>query len=236
MAGVVSNRLLGLVLIVALIGAGGRTLWLWLDKPVARIAIRGDLAHIDQHYLNERLTPLVRGKTWLSVDLNALKDEASSISWIKSAEISRRWPSTLVFHLTEQRPIAYWQDGELLNRDGKAFNMRGVKTAGDLPHLGGPPGSGSEVVSYFEDLKSTLAPLDMSISQLRLEPRGAWRFQINDNFWVMIGRTDREQRLKRFIAAWQRDLKNRSSNIRYIDLRYPNGIAVSWHGTSATAG
>ena len=31
-------------------------------------------------------------------------------------------------------------------------------------------------------------------------------------------------------AAWQRQLEGQASHIRYIDLRYPNGVAVAWHG------
>ena len=235
MASVVSNRLLGLVLIVALLGAGGRTLWLWLDKPIQRIAIKGELRHIDTAYLNQQILPMVKGQTWLSVDLQELRANTMQAGWIKNARISRRWPNTLVVDIDERRPVAYWNDGQLLGQDGEAFSLKGVTNVGQLPHLGGPPGSGPEVIDYLDYLQKLLTPLSLSVSQLRLEPRGAWRFQANDNFWVMVGQNDREQRLKRFIAAWQRDLESRHQSIRYIDLRYPNGIAVSWHGESAAA-
>ncbi|WP_338061204.1 hypothetical protein [Kushneria phosphatilytica] len=49
----------------------------------------------------------------------------------------------------------------------------------------------------------------------------------------MVGRTDSDERILRFMTAWQRGLKKRADDIRYLDLRYPNGLAVAWHGQSA---
>ena len=86
------------------------------------------------------------------------------------------------------------------------------------------------MLAELDALQSQLGGLGLNVSQLRLEPRGAWRFQVNDSVWVMLGRNDREARLARFMAAWQRRLGDEASQIRYIDLRYPNGVAVAWHG------
>ena len=132
--------------------------------------------------------------------------------------------------LFEQQPVAYWNDGELLNVRGDAFQAGPVTQLGNLPNLAGPKGSGSEVLAELDALQSQLGGLGLNVSQLRLEPRGAWRFQVNDSVWVMLGRNDREARLARFMAAWQRRLGDEASQIRYIDLRYPNGVAVAWHG------
>lgn len=46
----------------------------------------------------------------------------------------------------------------------------------------------------------------------------------------MLGRGDLDARLGRLEAAWRRELGEVASHIRYIDLRYPNGVAVAWHG------
>ncbi|WP_106478371.1 cell division protein FtsQ/DivIB [Phytohalomonas tamaricis] len=235
MASSTSNRLLGLILIVALLGAGGRTLWLWLDRPIETVSIRGDLHHVNAAYLQRHLSPLIRGQTWLSIDLDRVRDEARGIDWIHEARVARHWPNALTFELYEQRPVAWWNDNELLNSDGEPFKVGSIMSVGRLPNLAGPRGSGSEVLAYLDKLQRTLAPLGMKVTQLRLEPRGAWRFQVDDNVWVMLGRNDGTDRLKRFIAAWQRGLNKQAERIRYIDLRYPNGIAVAWHGETSMA-
>jgi len=229
------GTLLGVLMLVVLIGAGGRALWLWLDKPIERVSISGDLNYVSASYLQKELAPLVRGHTWLSLSLTDLRNEAREIGWLREVTISREWPNTLRFVLYEQDPVARWNDDRLLNSRGQSFAPGPVTDLGRrLPDLGGPKGSGREVLGYYDSLRRTLSDLGLSITQLRLEPRGAWRFQVNDGVWVILGRADLDVRLARFIAAWKRQLGEEASQIRYIDLRYPNGVSVARHGETTT--
>lgn len=221
---------LGILLLLILLGAGGRALWTWLDRPIERVAIRGELQHVSADYLRSQLAPLLQGQTWLSADLSALRRRARNIDWLAEVRLSREWPYALVFELVEQVPVARWNDGYLLNPDGEPFAFAPVEPPADLPDLAGPVGSGAEVLAYHDRLVSRFEALGLTITQLRLEPRGAWRFQLDDGVWVMLGRNDREARLARLTAAWQRQLGPQATHIRYIDLRYPNGVAVAWHG------
>lgn len=220
----------GLILLMVLLIAGGRTLWLWLDRPIERVSIRGELTHVSAGYLRKELSPLIEGESWLSVDLGELRRRVRNIDWLAEVRVSREWPDTLSFELFEQEPVARWNDSRLLNPMGEPFAAGPVSPPEDLPDLAGPEGSGAEVLAYYDKLRPRFSSLDLEISQLRLEARGAWRFQLNDSVWVMLGRNDRNARLSRLSAAWQRQLSGQASQIRYIDLRYPNGVAVAWHG------
>ncbi|WP_299230551.1 cell division protein FtsQ/DivIB [uncultured Halomonas sp.] len=221
---------LGVLLLLVLFGAGGRALWLWLDRPLERVSIGGDLEHVSADYLRDRLSPLLRGHTWLSVNVSELREQALAVDWIAEARVSREWPNALTLELVEQVPVARWNDDSLLNSRGEPFAIGSVSPPGGLPDLAGPEGSGAEVLAYHERLATRFAEMGLELTQLRLEPRGAWRFQLNDGVWVMLGRGDREGRLARLTAAWRRQLERQASHIRYIDLRYPNGVAVAWHG------
>ena len=224
------GSLLGVLLLGVLLLAGGRALWLWLDRPIERVSISGELSHVTADYLREQLAPLVRDETWLSADLPALRARAREIGWLAEVRVAREWPYALTFELVEQVPVARWNDDYLLNPEGEPFAFGPVSPPGDLPDLAGPADSGAEVLAYHERLVSHFEVLGLAITQVRLEPRGAWRFQLDDGVWVMLGRNDRQARLARLAAAWQRELGTRASHIRYIDLRYPNGVAVAWHG------
>ncbi|MGM0535912.1 MAG: cell division protein FtsQ/DivIB [Pseudomonadota bacterium] len=224
------GSLVGVLLLALLLGAGGRALWIWLDRPIERVSVRGELQHVSADYLRSRLAPLIQGQTWLSVDLPELRHEARQIGWLAEVRVSREWPDALQFDLVEQVPVARWNDDRLLNPQGEPFAFGPVSPPDDLPDLAGPPGSGAEVLGYHARLDAQFATQGIEVRQLRLEPRGAWRFQLDSGVWVMLGRNDRAARLGRLTAAWQRELGPLASHIRYVDLRYPNGVAVAWHG------
>lgn len=226
------NAWLGLILLALLLGAGGRALWLWLDRPIERVSIRGEWEYVSADYLRTQLAPLVQEATWLSADLGELRQRALRIGWLSEVRISREWPNALVFELVEQTPVARWNDDFLLNPQGESFAFAPLAVPQGLPDLAGPTGSGEEVLTYYRRLTPHFQGLSLSLSQLRLEPRGAWRLQLSNGAWVMLGRRQHEIRLARLSASWQRALAQVGDHIRYIDLRYPNGVAVAWHGES----
>ena len=226
---------LGLILFIVLLVAGGRVLWLWLDRPIERVSIRGELEHVSADYLRAQLAPLVERQSWLALDLGELRERVRDIGWLDEVRVSRQWPDTLTLELFEQEPVARWHDDELLNPRGDPFPFGSVTPPEGLPDLAGPAGSGAEVLAYYDRLQRHFAGLGVSILQLRLEPRGAWRLQLDSGVWVMLGRSDRDARLARLEAAWRRQLGSEASQIRYIDLRYPNGVAVAWHGETVSA-
>jgi cell division protein FtsQ len=226
------NVWFGLLLLVLLLGAGGRALWLWLDTPVERVSVRGEWDYVSADYLRKQLAPLVRDARWLSVDLKTLRQLALDIGWLKEVRISRQWPDALTFELVEQTPVARWNDDQLLNPDGVPFTFAPLAPPSGLPDLAGPNSSSQEVWAYYQTLGERFATLDLTLDQLRLEPRGAWRLQLSDGAWVMLGRRQQQARLKRLVASWQGELGEHAGAIRYVDLRYPNGVAVAWHGDS----
>lgn len=224
------RTLVGLLLLALLLGGGAHALWKWLDRPIERVSIRGDMRHVGPDYLRAQLAPLVRDRQWLSVDLSALREQALNIGWLKEVHIRREWPNGLGFELVEQLPVARWNDDQLLNDRGEPFDFKPAQAPDGLIYLSGPDDSSREVLSYHDQLSSRLDSENLEVVQLRLESRGAWRFQLDDGLWVMLGRANHSSRLERFEAVWQRRLADQASYIRYIDLRYPNGVAVAWHG------
>lgn len=223
------GALAGLLLFL-LLGAGTRALWIWLDRPVEHVSIRGDMRHVGADYLRAQLAPLVSERRWLSVDLSALREQALEIGWLKEVHIRREWPIGLHFDLVEQSPVAHWNDDQLLNMQGDPFDFEPTRAPEGLIYLSGPDDSSHEVLAYYERLASRLHGERLEVTQLRLESRGAWRFQLKDGLWIMLGRGNHASRLERFKTVWRHRLAAQASYIRYIDLRYPNGVAVAWHG------
>lgn len=226
------STLLGILLLGLLLAAGGNALWFWLDRPIQRVSIHGELHYASAGYLRSQLTPLVRGQTWLAVDIEELRKQALKVGWLSEVRIRREWPNALSFELTEQVPAATWNDDQLLNEQGVPFDYGSITPPEGLPVLAGVGDSGKEVLAYYAELSERFASMNVGIEQLRLVARGAWRFQLDNGVWIILGRNDRAARLGRLEAAWQRELGSVASHIRYIDLRYPNGVAVAWRDPS----
>jgi cell division protein FtsQ len=61
-----------------------------------------------------------------------------------------------------------------------------------------------------------------------MDERGAWTVELAGGQRVRLGRRDVDARLDRFFSAVLPALGAQLDRIRYFDLRYTNGFAVSW--------
>jgi cell division septal protein FtsQ len=43
------------------------------------------------------------------------------------------------------------------------------------------------------------------------------------------------EKIRRLVVVWETDLSQQSNKIKTIDLRYPNGLAVSWQDRKSVA-
>jgi len=161
------------------------------------------------------------------------------LPWLREARVERRWPDTLVVSLTEHVPLARWNDNALINEAGEVF-VAAVST--QLPRLTGPEESSAEVVAAYRRHQAALAPLGMTIDELRLSPRLAWRLRLDNGMTLALGREQTDARLARFVAMYPRMFGAQPEKEVVavaqgtspaapitpvtVDLRYPDGFAV----------
>ena len=73
------------------------------------------------------------------------------------------------------------------------------------------------------------------MASLTMESRGGWKFKLNDDVEVLLGREDIMERMTRYLQIVAgRELAARMSDIKTIDTRYSNGVAVSWKDDSSS--
>ncbi|HEY6822000.1 MAG TPA: cell division protein FtsQ/DivIB, partial [Burkholderiales bacterium] len=73
-----------------------------------------------------------------------------------------------------------------------------------------------------------LAPLGNPIERVVLTARFAWQLRLADGLNLMLGRDPQvaEERLRRFVGAYDATLGKIARKHEYVDLRYPNGFAL----------
>jgi len=117
---------------------------------------------------------------FFSADLARLRALFETVPWVRQAQVRRLWPDTLRVQLEEHQPLAVWNEDQMLNTWGEAFNANQGELADgvELVHLFGPPQSEARVVQRYAELLRWLEPLQLTVQQLRLNPRHAWSAQL----------------------------------------------------------
>jgi cell division protein FtsQ len=219
-----SKSLLG-VLLVGILVAG----WIKLSNPntfpIHRVKIEGTYSHVNATALRQTILPFIQ-KGFLKIDVADLQDRLQQLPWIYSATIQRVWPDSLIITLTEQKALARYNDNALLNQYGELFNVDPNHLPQDLPIFIAPMGQQILVWQTYQKLSTLLTPLSLKITILGLDARQSWRLQLSNGIVLFLGKTDPEQRLQRFVAAYPQVVGNRAEQINYVDLRYAHGISV----------
>ncbi|MCY1291126.1 Cell division protein FtsQ [compost metagenome] len=217
---------------------GAQRLMPYADRPISRVSVSGELSYISQAAVQQHLAPFLGGARFFSVDLAGMRAELESMPWIAHAEVRRVWPDQVSIRLEEQLPVARWGDEALLNNQGQAFTPRELDNYESLPQLVGPQRAQEQVMQQYQMLSQMLRPLGFSIVRLELRDRGSWFLAANvsstgERVELAIGRDHLVEKMRRFIAVYDKTLKEQIANIARIDLRYANGLAVTWRAPVA---
>ena len=195
------------------------------------LEVKTPVAHVTEAQIRLVAERQVRG-TFFTVDLDRVRASLEKLPWVREALVERRWPDTLVVSLVEHAPLARWNDDALVSTAGEVF----VAAVSDrLPRLVGPEDSADEVVAAYLRHQKALAPLGMTIEELRLTPRRAWRMRLDTGMTLALGRDKTDARLARFVELYPRLFgPQRAADGETVaalapatvDLRYPDGFAV----------
>lgn len=195
------------------------------------------MSYISQQAVQQRIAPFV-ASSFFTIDLAGMRSELEQMPWIAHAEVRRVWPDQVTIRLEEQLPVARWGDGALLNNQGQAFAPREVANYEHLPQLFGPQRAQQQVMQQYQALSQMLRPLGFSIARLELRERGSWFLTTGagssgPGIELLLGRGNLVEKMRRFIAIYEKTLKEQITNIASIDLRYANGLAVGWRAPAA---
>lgn len=223
-------RYFTLLLLVGL-GLSFILLWRYVTRPGAFpftvVQVVTDGNHIPEATLKSLIKAKMHGG-FFSLHERPIVRVLGQLPWVARVDIKRVWPNTLRIHLTEQKPLAVWNGNQLLNLAGQPFSPNIQTFPSPLPHLNGPSDSLGQVLQRYRHMSLELLSLNLYIKSLSLSPRHAWRMMLSNGVQVLIGRIDVEQRLNVFVQLYPMLQQRVHKTIKSIDLRYPNGMAVSF--------
>jgi cell division protein FtsQ len=220
------RALTGLLVLGGLAGAAWQLAY-WEPRllPIRVIEVQGELHPHSSEMLQQTISERLRGG-FLTANLQELKEAADSISWVGGASIRRVWPDRLQVRVEEHKPIARWNDKDLVTAEGLVFHPRGGAIPAGLPTLAGDDRRAPEVVARYLKWRDDLMLAGHLIQVLGVDARGAWSLELVSAVRLELGTEQVEQRLRRFLAnAAQLEA---AGEPKVVDLRYSNGFAVTW--------
>lgn len=184
--------------------------------------------HMDHVDVQKILSPLV-SHGFFGVEVNGIKNRLTQLSWVSRVTVRRIWPDQVWVTIVEKNPVAQWNGNSLLNATGDTF-VPDVSSSAlvDLPQLVGPEGKQGYVLQYYNEINQLLTGLHFSVSRLELTSGRVWNITLSNGMKLTLDHKDFLTRFGHFVKVYPRVVGAHASEIDYVDLRYPNGLAVKW--------
>jgi cell division protein FtsQ len=195
--------------------------------PIRWLELHGEFQRVSAEQLRASLAPGM-GTNFFTVDLHALREAAAANAWVSAVRVQKEWPDTVSVYVEEYEPVAHWNRGELVGRDGRAFSVPEADEIQGLPWLQGPPARLDDVLQTWVTLNERLQPLGQEVQRLAVDERGSWSLELTGGTRVYLGRDSTDERLARLLGSWDALMEEQDVPPRDIDLRYTNGFAVVW--------
>lgn len=200
-----------------------------MNMSVSQVDVRGQLRFVKQNDLQRILAKHVENG-FLTVELREIKEKMEDLPWVFSVRLRRAWPDKIIVNVQEQKPVAVWTDKGLINEKGELFLPKDLKEidTGFLPTIVGPQERMEQTWERFLILRETFDDYELGIRRMVLDEKGGQKIVLKNGIHVVLGSQDLEKRLTRFFGVYEKHLESQKRQIETIDLRYTNGVAVSW--------
>lgn len=193
--------------------------------PIEIVSLTDHLEYVDRNKLKDLIAKEAE-QGFLGLRIGHLKEEVQSLPWVKNVSVQRVWPRKLAIGIVEQQPLARWQDEYIVVTDGTLINSD--YNFEDLPDFYGQDRKQlSKMIDVYMLLLSNLKPIGIAVNRLEIMPDQGWRAMLDNGIDLIIGRNEIEERLARFVVAYQSKFSIENKDVSIVDLRYTNGLAVA---------
>lgn len=198
-----------------------------LARPVGQVIVEGEFLYVGKERTMELINAELHGD-FLELDLMRLKTALETDPWVEQASLSRTWPDSLIVKISEQKPIARWGEQGFMNQRGEIIRVESTAELMGLPRLDGEEKDARRIMQQYQDLAQLLRGRGLEIQALSSDRKKSWRVTLKGNIEIAIGRDQVMEKMRRFITVYDQHLHALWTDVKAIDVRYTNGVAVQW--------
>ena len=169
---------------------------------------------------------LQSGQSILEFDPRAARRRLQDLSWVKTAQVERRLPDTIIVRLKERKALALWQHNSrhaLIDMSGKIITRRNLDRFAHLPIVVGrrAPGTAAQLIEMLSRKPALFAQVQAAV----LVGGRRWDIRLKNGIKVYLPEAET-------FAAWVRlaqlEAENRifDRDVAAIDLRFPDRLVV----------
>ena len=198
--------------------------------PIKELRLEGEFVHLDPEVVHNAVLDEL-GDNYFSLDLQRIERAVEDLAWAYRATVKRSWPNGLVVRVEEQRPVARWGEKDWLNEQAQIIHLEQAADSKDMVLLHGPDSTAAEVLEKYKQWSPQLAGMGLKVDGLKVDDRFAWSLRMTaeasgSGVEILLGLDEHDRRMHRFFDAYTL-LQQQGSVPITVDLRYPNGFAVT---------
>lgn len=195
--------------------------------PIKYVKIEGAFQYVSKDEIKTLLEPLV-DVGFFDANVQAIQETLTQLIWVESVKVNRVWPDALAIKIKEKHPYVRWGDEALVNSRGEIITPKDIEPFTNLPILYGPEGQQVKSLEIMKGVNTALADQAMQMAEFSINNRWAWKIKLTTGLEILLGRNDQLKKLQRFMKTVDVLGREQVNAMAVVDLRYPNGYAVSW--------
>ncbi len=192
--------------------------------PIRTVHVYG-VNRVNQQDIQSALTPLLENG-FFATKIDRIRDRLREFVWVSDILVRRTWPDLVDITIVEKNAVARWKIGGLLSDNGEVFSPDRKTWPDELPMFAGGAGKQIIMLEHFKNINRILVPLHAKIAYLELTPYEAWKLTLDNGVTLQMGQKDILTRLEHFVKVYSKIIGERADRVEYVDLRYPNGVAI----------
>jgi len=195
--------------------------------PIKYVRTEGEFQYISKDEIKDILQPLVM-TSFFDADMQAIHLAVAKLPWVEAVAVKRIWPDAIDIKVHEKKPFARWGNGALITESGVIFLPNTKIPIQNLITVTGPELQQVKVLEIMKGIKTALADNSMELAEFNVSDRWAWKIKLVTGMEILLGQDEQLKKLKRFLKTLTVLSQGQVDAMEVVDLRYPNGYAVSW--------
>lgn len=180
----IAVSLTGLVAVVVLAAVA---VWMFPVFKVSSFEVHG-ISHVDAAQVEEA-SGVAKGENLVRVDARAAASGVARLPWVKSATVSRSFPSTLSVEVTEHEAVAFRDKNKLIDAEGEEF-AEDTPPEGAVEITGSAEPDSEEMSDAVEVVAALPQPLRAQVKSLEVKSAYSMTFRLKDDRSVFWGASE----------------------------------------------